>query len=137
MTTDQTETILVLEEDILVRNPLAEYLRGCGYRIIEVSSAEQARQVLEASDAKIDVLFASAGGDAAAAFSLASWARTYQPDVDVVLAGTVRTAVEKAGGLCEDGPALSKPYDHSHVLDRIQRLTAARRRAEPAADRQG
>jgi len=132
MTTDQTETILVLEDDILVRNPLSEYLRGCGYRIIEVSNAVQARQVFEASDARVDVLFASASGDAEVAFELASWTRAHHPDVDVVLAGTLRTAVEKAGDLCEDGPALSKPYDHQHVLDRIRRLTAARQAARPA-----
>jgi len=132
MTTAPNETILVLEQDILVRNPLAEYLRGCGYRVIEVSSDTQARQVFEASDASVDVLFASASGDAEVAFALSVWARTHQPSVEVILAGTLKTAVEKAGDLCEDGPALTMPYDHGRVLDRIRRLLAARRRSDPA-----
>jgi hypothetical protein len=32
--------------------------------------------------------------------------------------------------LCEEGPLLAKPYDHSIVLQRIKRLIAARERQE-------
>ena len=47
--------------------------------------------------------------------------------IEVILAVTVAKAAEKAGDLCQDGPALSKPYDKL-VLDHIQRLLAARDR---------
>jgi hypothetical protein len=66
-------------------------------------------------------------GDAAG-FALASWVRTHLPNTQVVLAGTIATATEKAGDICQEGPALSKPYDHRLVLDHIQRLLAARDR---------
>ena len=39
----------------------------------------------------------------------------------------MRYAAE-AGDICQEGPALSKPYDHRVVLDYIQRLLAARDR---------
>jgi hypothetical protein len=35
------------------------------------------------------------------------------------LAGTIATAAEKAGDICQEGPALSKPYDHRLVLGYI------------------
>jgi DNA-binding response OmpR family regulator len=36
-------TILVVERDILVRQPLAQYLRDCGYRVLEAVNAVEAR----------------------------------------------------------------------------------------------
>ena len=34
-------TILVVENEVLVRMPLAEYLRDCGYRAVEAVNAAQ------------------------------------------------------------------------------------------------
>ena len=64
----------------------------------------------------------------ASGFALASWVRTHLPDTQVVLAGTIATATKRAGEICQEGPALSKPYDHRLVLDYIQRLLAVRDR---------
>jgi CheY-like chemotaxis protein len=38
------ETILVVEDDVLVRMPIAQYLRG--YKVIETVSADEAMVVL-------------------------------------------------------------------------------------------
>jgi len=56
---------------------------------------------------------------------LATWIRANYAGVQVILAGTVDAATEKAGDLCEDGPALSKPYAPQLLLDRIRRALAA------------
>ena len=41
------ETILVVEDDVLVRMPIAQYLRDCGYRVIEAVSADEAMAVFD------------------------------------------------------------------------------------------
>ena len=41
-------TILVVEDEVLVRMPLAEYLRDCGYRVFEAASVAEAKAVLDA-----------------------------------------------------------------------------------------
>jgi len=46
----------------------------------------------------------------------------------VILAGSPERATEQAGALCDDGPAVAKPYDHARVLERIRRLLASRAR---------
>ena len=121
--------ILIVEEDLLVRTPLAEYLRECGYLVLEASTTRDARILLEDGSRRVDIVLAEVkSGEPSGGFALASWVRTHLPDTQVVLAGTIATATEKAGDICQKGPALSKPYDHRLVLDHIQRLLAARDR---------
>lgn len=115
--------ILLAESDVLVRAPLAEYLRQCGYRVLEAQSAAEARMLLNAGQAAIDMVFIDAGlSGAENGFALASWVRQAHPGVDVLLAGSVAKAAQKAAEVCENGPALAKPYSHELVLARIQKL---------------
>jgi DNA-binding response OmpR family regulator len=37
-------TVLLVEAEILARGPLAEYLRSCGYNVIEVTGGDEARR---------------------------------------------------------------------------------------------
>jgi CheY-like chemotaxis protein len=120
--------ILIADSDILVRNPLAEYLRECGYSVLEASSAGEARTIISESDVSIDAVLIDITGPGEGGFALASWIRADYPQIEVALAGTVDKATEKAGDLCREGPALSKPYEHQFVLDHIRRLFAARDR---------
>jgi DNA-binding NtrC family response regulator len=124
----QDDCILLVEDDILVRHPLAEYLRECGYRVVEASDPDEARQLLEDGSIAVDVVLADIDRRHGNGFALATWIQTRFPNIDVALAGTVAKATEKAGDLCKDGPAVAKPYDHQLVLDRIRRLRAARDR---------
>jgi DNA-binding response OmpR family regulator len=120
--------ILIVESDILVRGPLAEYLRECGYRVIEAADAGEARTFCADGKNRIDVILADVDTPGENGFALAAWVRSHHPEIDVVLAGTVARAADKAGELCNEGPALKKPYEHQFVLDRIRRLIAARER---------
>ncbi|WP_425989927.1 response regulator [Afipia sp. DC4300-2b1] len=120
--------ILIVESDVLVRQPLAEYLRECGYRVIEAVNDAEAREFFAKGVAQVDAVLADVNTSGEARFSLATWIRQNYPGTRVILAGTMATAAQKAGDLCEDGPALSKPYDHRLVLDHIKRMLATRDR---------
>ena len=37
-----TETVLVIDGDALVRIPICQYLRDCGYRVLEAANADEA-----------------------------------------------------------------------------------------------
>lgn len=126
---DDPRCILIVEADILVRSPLADYLRECGYRVLEAVDGLEARKILaDTASGAVDIVLANTAANGDNGFALASWIRANFPDIEVALAGTVTKAAEKASDLCEDGPSLSKPYDHSLVLDQIRRLLAARDR---------
>jgi CheY-like chemotaxis protein len=122
----QAETILVVEDDVLVRMPIAQYLRDCGYKVIEASNADEAMQVLLHEEIVIDVVFSDIEMPGAVdGFGLAKWIRQHRPGLHVLLAGTVPRAVQEAKELCAEG-AVPKPYDAQLVHTRIRRLLAAR-----------
>ena len=123
-------TIMVIESDILVRMVLAEYLRDCGYKVVEGSCAEDAFTVLR-SDIKVHMLFTEVrlSGDSDG-FALAKTTREMYPDVDVILTSSVANAADKAGDLCAEG-VVEKPYHPEEVLRRINILRDRRSARRP------
>ena len=125
--TARKPVILIVEADIVVRHPLCEYLRECGFTVIEASSGEDAMRVLPKPDLRIDLVLTdleTTGGG----FALRQWIEGARLPVKVILAGSVNHAVRQAGELCNEGPALAKPYEHHLVLDRIKQSLSARNR---------
>ena len=118
-----SSTILLVEGDVLVRMPVAAYLREFGYRVFEAVSGEVALEVLNAAELKIDVIFVSVEADG---FALVSEARKKRAGIKTVLAGTPKRAAIAAGDLCEDGPHLAKPYHPQTIERQIRSLLAAR-----------
>jgi DNA-binding NtrC family response regulator len=126
------ETVLVVEHDVLIRMPIAQYLRDCGYRVIEAVNPDEAMTVLSHESTRVDIVFSDIEMPGAVdGFGLAKWIRQHRPGLAVLLAGTVPRAVETAKELCEQTP-LAKPYDAKTVLDQIRRLLAARAAAKPS-----
>jgi hypothetical protein len=67
----------------------------------------------------------------AISMALRQWILKHKPSVEVMLAGSVEKAVAGAAEVCEDGPAITKPYEHHLVLDRIRQSIARRESAKP------
>jgi DNA-binding NtrC family response regulator len=125
------DTILVVEDEVLIRLVIAQYLRDCGYRIIEAAHADEALLVLRKSELEIDVVFTDVELPGSMdGFALAQWVRSNRPDMDVILAGSVGRAVQAASDLCDQQNNVPKPYDPQTVHDRIRRLLASRRKSK-------
>ncbi len=121
-------TILLLENEVLIRMPLAEYLRDCGYRVLEATTVAEAQAVLNAG-MRVDLVFSKvrlAGSQNG--FTLANWVRRHHRSTKVLLAASVANAAEKAADLCANGPMLVRPAQHEAVLQRIQGLLHQARR---------
>lgn len=121
-------TILVVEDEILIRLVIADYLRGCGYKVYEASSGDEAMILLQQGDLKIDLVFTDIEMPGSIdGFALSRWLREHGPEIGVILVGSPAKAADTAADLCEDGP-LPKPYHPQMVIDRIRRLLASRTR---------
>jgi CheY-like chemotaxis protein len=119
-------TVLVVEPDILVRMVIADYVRDCGYKVVEGVNADEALAVLGAGT-KIDVILTEVQlSGSRDGFGLARQIREDHPEIDVILTSGVARAADKAGDLCDDGP-LEKPYHPQDVVRRINLLRERRR----------
>jgi CheY-like chemotaxis protein len=110
------KTILVAEDEVLVRHDISEYLRDLGFNVVEANSAAEAIQVLKNS-IEVSLVFTDVrmpgtvdGAD------LARYVKAHCPQIPVlVTSGHIR-----ADELPEDlGALIDKPYDRSLVFRAI------------------
>jgi CheY-like chemotaxis protein len=118
-------TVLIVVDEVLVRMAVSNYLRECGYNVVETGDAQEAIEVMT-SDVAVDIAFSDiAMPGKLDGFGLAQWIRRERPDIKVVLSSGVARSAKAAGELCEHGPALAKPYDHADLERRIRALLAS------------
>ncbi|TPG37998.1 response regulator [Sphingomonas koreensis] len=126
--------ILVVEDEVLIRFVIADYLRDCGYHVMEAADAAEAIALLQVEAAPIDLVFSDVQmpGDMDG-FGLAHWVRANRPGLPIILtSGNARTA-DLGEKLCEIGPVESKPYDAASLVTRMRTLIA--RAAATSVDR--
>ncbi len=121
-------TILVVEDDVIVRLDICEYLRSKGHHVIEAASAEEAMAVL-GSERAVDLVFSdvqlpgSVGG-----LSFTVWAREHFPSMPVILtSGNLPVAERIVSG--RPVAFIAKPYDFGEVADQIALQLADSRRS--------
>lgn len=116
-------TILVVEPDVLVRSAVADYLRECGFRVLEASTAGETRRLLD-DGVEIDILFSAVDLPDETGFELAQWMREKRPGTRVILAAGSSGMAKKASDTCEDGPVLTRPFSHQELERQIRALLA-------------
>ncbi|MCV0393895.1 MAG: response regulator [Rhizobiaceae bacterium] len=121
----ESETILIVDGDVITRTVIAEYLRHCGFRVLEAGTGAEAMQALQHAEFSIDIVLSDVElpGDVSG-FALSQRIRKSMPQVKILLAGAVERIADTAGDLCEEGPHLAKPYDQRLILEHIKRLRA-------------
>lgn len=125
-----TEAVMVVEPNVLIRMTISDYLRACGYKIIEATGSREALKILEAG-IRIHAVFAETKLEGAmSGFDLAQHIRANYPGVEVLLASSVSMAAKKAGDLCDDGP-VQKPYHHDLVAKRLKLLLQREKTSKP------
>jgi CheY-like chemotaxis protein len=118
---DPAQTILVVEDEVLLRMPLAEYLRDAGFRVLEAASAEEAMAVL-AADTPVDLIFTDInmpGEDDG--FVLVDWVRQRHPHIALLLTSGSTNAATKLD-LFEGVSMVLKPYDFAAVEQKLRAL---------------
>jgi DNA-binding response OmpR family regulator len=118
--------VLLLEHDITIRYPLAEYLRECGYTVFEATAAEDAGQLLDAltSGLTAAVMNLRSLSDAAA-FEFAKRIRAEHSTAEIFIVGTADAAADRVADLCYTAdPSRSKQQHKQHLLDHLMQLHA-------------
>jgi CheY-like chemotaxis protein len=86
--------IMVLESDVIVRTEIAEFLRECGYKVIEGITANDLWIIIDAK-AELDVVFSEVNlpGETDG-FTVARRIRQTYPEIDIILTSSVEGAAE-------------------------------------------
>jgi len=117
------ETILMVEDDIDLRETSAANLTQLGYRVLQAGNAEQALQILSESSS-VDLLFTDImmpGGMLGP--SLAQRAREMQPDLNVLFTtGYANSGVLASGATVSHSDVLPKPFRTEDLALRIRHL---------------
>ena len=100
-------TVLVLDGDVLVRMPVVQFLRDCGYRVVEAATIDEAIAILQKTNIPVDVVLSDIDIPGSMnGFGFAQWARSIRPELKILLAGTPERTVQNAAELCEVEPML-------------------------------
>jgi CheY-like chemotaxis protein len=120
-------TVLVVEDEPYVREPISEYLRDCGFRVLEADNATQAMAMIDAvpGDAvlPVDLVFSDVRMPGEIdGFDLAAWLGAHHPELPVLLTSGYYGARNRAQPSLHGTPLIEKPYSQAQVLDRIRAL---------------
>lgn len=120
-------TILIVEDEVLVRLPMAEYLRDAGYRVIEASNAAEAVAIMGAGES-LDAVFTDCNMPGRMnGIDLALWVRRSYPDIKVLMTSGACDLIHVADTAYSGIPLLHKPYSLDFVYQRLADLIAADR----------
>lgn len=112
-------TVLLVEDNVLIRLSLAEELRAADYVVIEAGNAEEGLSIVR-SGTGVDILISDVRMPGAIdGIDLAHTVRKERPAIKLVL---VTGQVSQTDGLPVDG-VFGKPYDAAKLLTHLKRLT--------------
>jgi len=117
-------SVLVVEDEVLISNLVADVLSASGFLVHEVTTADEALEYID-SGAAIDVLFTDInlpGGMNGA--ELATRARQMRPEMPIVYASG-RYKLSEIAPLVPRSLFMAKPYDPNDVCALLTRLTGA------------
>ncbi|HEX3337763.1 MAG TPA: response regulator [Pseudolabrys sp.] len=117
-------SVLVVEDEVLISNLVADALSASGFLVHEVTTADEALEYID-SGAAIDVLFTDInlpGGMNGA--ELATRARQMRPEMPIVYASG-RYKLSEIAPLVPRSLFMAKPYDPNDVCALLTRLTGA------------
>jgi two-component system, response regulator PdtaR len=115
-------SVLVVEDEVLISNLVADVLSASGFVVHEVTTADEALRYID-SGADIDVLFTDINlpGDMDGA-ELAARARELRPEMPIVYASG-RFKLSEISPLVSRSLFMAKPYDPADVCALLTRLT--------------
>jgi CheY-like chemotaxis protein len=125
-------TVLVVEDEVLLRAALAEYLRECGFRVYEAGNGAEAITLLKSRKVLIDVVLSDVEMPETDGFALSQWINKYRPGLPILLVSGDRKKSDAAKNLCETDPGFTKPYDLKKVVAYVRNAIDAKAKKRPA-----
>ena len=122
--TERRTNILVVEDEVMISELLADYLSGAGFDVRIAATADEALGYLE-SEPGVDLLFTdiNLAGSSMDGSALAREVRVRRPEMPIVYCSG-RVSPSAVAPPVSRSMFLAKPYNLDHVSSLLRRLTA-------------
>jgi PAS domain S-box-containing protein len=119
------ETVLVIEDEPIVRGVVLEMLAEQGYRTLEAIDGPSGLKILR-SGQRIDLLVTDVGLPGMNGRQVADQAREGRPDLKILFITGYAESVAMADGFLQPGmEMITKPFDLDHLAQRIRAMISA------------
>ena len=119
-------TVLVVEDETLIRLLASDSLRDEGFDVVTAASAADAIAVLESGD-RVDFVFTDVTMPGAMnGVGLANWIRIHRPGLPVAITSGITRLRLSELGLGDDDTYFAKPVDFAVLVRHIRSVVAAR-----------
>ncbi|MFJ2447964.1 response regulator [Pseudomonas sp. NPDC087626] len=117
-----TATILVVEDDAIVRMLIVDVLEELQFKVLEADSGTAALVLLENRDTLIDLLMTDVGLPQMDGRELAARARALRPSLPILFASGYAESLEVPAGM----HVIGKPFSIDQLRDKVKGLLADR-----------
>lgn len=119
---EDAPTVLIAEDEVLIRFALYDGLTDRGVRVLEAATAAEAIHVLEA-EPEIDLVFTDIRMPGPLdGLDVVRWVHSHRPGTGVILTSGGIHKDDLAADIRADEPFIAKPYDLDTVVARITDL---------------
>jgi CheY-like chemotaxis protein len=120
-------SVLIVEDEVLIRFELAELLGKKGVKVLEAANAAEAMEVLESGKENIDLVLTDVCMPRETdGLKFVEWLKETRPALPVVLCTSLTSLVPFGG------PIIRKPYDPDKLVKQVEASLESGRDASPA-----
>jgi two-component system cell cycle sensor histidine kinase/response regulator CckA len=117
------ESILIVEDEMAVRNLSAHILESLGYVVLEAKDGDSARTILMERAGNVDLMFVDVVLPDVGGNELAAWAERLYPGSRVLFtSGYMEEALFKHYGLNADSAFLQKPFTPADLAWKVRKM---------------
>ncbi len=116
-----TSTILVVEDDAIVRMLIIDVLEELGFLVLEAEDAKSALEFVKETDKVIDLMMTDVGLPGMNGRELATQARQLRPQLPVLFASGDPERVEVSPGM----QSINKPFSIDQLRDKVKKMLDA------------
>ena len=113
-----TSTILVVEDDAIVRMLIVDVLEELAFNVLQASGSEQALGIVQDIQVSIDLLMTDVGLPGMDGRELANAARVLRPQLPILFASGYAESLQVPVGMA----VIGKPFSIDQLRDKVKSL---------------
>ncbi|WP_460136011.1 response regulator [Pseudomonas sp. S1_E04] len=114
-------TILVVEDDAIVRMLIVDVLEELEYNVLEAVDADQALKQIQSSDQVIDLMMTDVGLPGMDGKQLAGEVRALRPALPILFASGYADSIDLPDGM----QVIAKPFSIDQLRDKVKSMLPA------------